>query len=441
MKEDVEETAAGRAFEDFIECGEFARVLSRQVGFATESQNPQARALIKEYLLLEIGPLLEKMGFACKVVPNVVAPALPFLLAERKEAEDLPTVLLYGHGDVIQGKEGSWRTGLSPWTVREQDGAWFGRGAADNKGQFLINMTSLAAVIRAREGIVGLNIKILSETGEEAGSPGLSEICQEHRAFLAADVFVASDGLRVATEKPTIFLGSRGQLQFELFADLRKSAYHSGNWGGVLANPALLISHAISSLASKSGCVILAAMRPPPLTDSIRTALKDIELSSDPSSPEIHPEWGEPALSPIERVVAWNTLEVLTFQAGDIALPIPAIPPSAWAVCQLRFVVGTDWKGIEAELRSHLTKGLDSVSVRLIEETAATAATRTSADTLGLPGLRKLLSERPARRWRCRRTWEAPSQTMCSRTYWARQRSGFLMRIPDARSTVQMSIC
>lgn len=69
----------------------------------------------------------------------------PFLFAQRIEGEGLPTVFGYGHGDVIRGLEAEWKESLSPWTLTESDGRWWGRGIAGNKGQHSAKPGRLAA--------------------------------------------------------------------------------------------------------------------------------------------------------------------------------------------------------------------------------------------------------------------------------------------------------
>lgn len=65
--------------------------------------------------------------------------------------------------------------------------------------------------------------------GEEIGSPGLADVCRQHAVLLAADIFIASDGPRLHADSPTLFLGSRGCINFKLHMQGRDRAYHSGN--------------------------------------------------------------------------------------------------------------------------------------------------------------------------------------------------------------------
>ena len=70
----------------------------------------------------------------------------------------------YGHGDVIRGLEPEWLEGLSPWTLTERDGRWYGRGIADNKGQHSVNMQAMANVL-AERGRLGFNSKMPDRDG------------------------------------------------------------------------------------------------------------------------------------------------------------------------------------------------------------------------------------------------------------------------------------
>ena len=94
------------------------------------------------------------------------------LIGERVEGDDLPTVLTYGHGDAVLGQDGMWRDGLSPWEIVEEGDRLYGRGTADNKGQHLINIAALEAVV-AERGSLGFNTRIVLEMSEEVSSVSL----------------------------------------------------------------------------------------------------------------------------------------------------------------------------------------------------------------------------------------------------------------------------
>ncbi|KAE9412509.1 hypothetical protein Angca_004644, partial [Angiostrongylus cantonensis] len=144
-----------------------------------------------------------------------------------------------------------------PWTLVEEGDRWYGRGIADNKVQHTVNLVALEAVLAVRNGKLGFNVKLLIEMGEEAGSPGLHQLARDHADKLKADVLIASDGPRLAADRPTVFLGSRGAINFTLSLNFRDGGHHSGNWGGLLANPGTILANAISSLVDHKGRILL----------------------------------------------------------------------------------------------------------------------------------------------------------------------------------------
>ena len=362
--------AARRAFDD----GGFAALLARRVAIRSESQDPASAAQLRAYVADELAPSLARLGFVCRVLDTHVAGGGPILIATRVEEAAATTVLGYGHGDVIRGQDARWRAG-SPWLLRRDGDRLYGRGTADNKGQHTINEVALAAVLAAR-GRLGFNVKWLLETGEETGSPGLRELCVQERAALAADVLIASDGPRVAPERPTVFLGSRGARNFDVTVDLRPGAHHSGNWGGLIANPAIVLAHALASITGPRGEIRVPEWRPDSLTASVKRALADVSVNGGADGPVVDAQWGEPDLTPAERVYGWNSFEVLACTAGNPEHPVTAIPGRASAHCQLRFVVGTDPGDIVPALRRHLARaGFAQVTVTPARE-GIFAATR-----------------------------------------------------------------
>ncbi|NYT72602.1 M20 family metallopeptidase [Halomonas sp. QX-2] len=338
----------------YFDSGEFYNQLSPRIAIRSESQEPHRLEELQRYLTEQIIPDIEQLGFTWEIVDNPVAGFGPFLIAERLETGAMFSVLTYGHGDVIRGYDDQWAEGLSPWQITQRGDRWYGRGTADNKGQHTINLAALGCVLKASGGHLGYNVKLVLEMGEETGSPGLKEVCNRYRERLAADVFIGSDGPRLDAESPTLFLGSRGSFNFDLKLQAREGAHHSGNWGGVLKNPAVRLTNALATLVDANGVIQIQGLRPEPIPDAVRSALASLEVGVGDNAPTIDTDWGEPGLSPAERLFGWNTLEVLAIKAGNPDAPANAIPPYAYAHCQLRFVVGSDQDNFLAHLRRHL---------------------------------------------------------------------------------------
>ncbi|WP_120505248.1 M20 family metallopeptidase [Sulfitobacter mediterraneus] len=354
MRSDIVSQAAA-----YVDGGRLQSDLADWVAFRTESQNPAQIDVLYQYLNLAILPRLQAIGFDCAVHDNPVPGAGPLLLAERIEEAALPVVLIYGHGDVIWGQADAWDAGLAPFSLTEQGERLFGRGTADNKVQHLINIAALEAVLQV-QGHLGFNVKFVIEMSEEIGSPGLAEMMSRHRAALQADVLIASDGPRLHPDTPTMFMGSRGALNFDLVVDLRDGAHHSGNWGGLLADPAVILTQALASICDVRGQIKVPEWRPDSLTPDIRATLARL-----PETDNSDPNWGEAGLTPAERAFGWNSFAILAMSSGRPEAPVNAISGSAQAHCQLRYVVGTDPDDILPALRRHLAAaGFDQVAVR-----------------------------------------------------------------------------
>ena len=159
--------------------------LARLVAMPTQSQLPDQDDVLRDYLSKSIAPLLDDIGFDQQIHANPIENAPPILVAHRRESDALPTILIYGHGDVIHAQYDGWQEGLHPFETTTRYGLIYGRGTADNKGQHLINLLALKAVLET-QGRLGFNVKFLLEMGEETGSPGLFEFCQTHKDTLKA---------------------------------------------------------------------------------------------------------------------------------------------------------------------------------------------------------------------------------------------------------------
>ena len=379
-----------RAAGEFVRTDAFFDRLAARVARRTESQADGNEAAERAYLAEEVVPELASLGFESVIHDNPESAEHPLLIATRTESPDLPTVLLYGHGDVQFAHDSQWAEGLDPWVLTRDGDRLYGRGSADNKGQHTVNSLALATVLEALDEAgagdgdgadagagagdgagagagaakLGYNVTILMETAEEAGSRGLRTFAAEHKGELDADLFLASDGPRIAAEVPTLFLGSRGALNFRLVAHDRDGDHHSGNWGGKLRNSATVIAAAVNALVDGNGVIRIPALRPEASPASVLEAVAKLPEVVEAGSPDVDPEWGEPGLTPAEKIFAFNVIEVLALEAGNPEQVVNAIPGKAQAHMQLRFVVGTDVSDFENRVRTYLEEqGIHGVDV------------------------------------------------------------------------------
>ncbi|WP_410567586.1 dipeptidase [Amycolatopsis sp. cmx-4-61] len=141
--------------------------------------------------------------------------------------EDASTVLLYAHYDVQPPlADGEWRT--PPFRLTEVDGRWYGRGAADCKGNILMHLTAL----RALGDDVPVDLKLVVEGSEEQGTGGLEAFVPEHPALLRADAILVGDTGNAAVGHPALTVSLRGMVNVVVDVEALPSALHSGMFGG-----------------------------------------------------------------------------------------------------------------------------------------------------------------------------------------------------------------
>ena len=358
--------------------GDFERLLADLIAIPSTSQEPAHRPDVDRYLGATIQPWLERLGFRVEIHPNPVEGYGPILTAIRIEDAALPTILTYGHGDTVRGLAEQWDAGLDPWVLTKRDDIWYGRGAADNKGQHATVIAALGIVLKAR-GKLGFNVKLILEMSEEMGSVGLREFVAAHAKELAADVLIASDGPKMRPDAPTITTGSRGVFNFKLTVNERPGGVHSGNWGGMITDPAIVLAHAIATITDRNGRILVPEFLPVGgMPAAVKQALIGCEMQ-DEESATINPNWGEPGLTDAEKVYGWTSFIVLAMLSGKPDAPVNAVAPNAQAWCQLRYTVDADTTRFIPGLRRFLDAH-DYRNVAIEEGHVRMQASRTSPD-------------------------------------------------------------
>ncbi len=350
------EGAIERATKHFDD-GAFIDDLTRWVAIPTQSQLLDHQPELYRYLREEIGPFCASMDHDYEIFDNPDPQRGPILVATHIEDPARPTLLTYGHGDVVTAFPEEWSDGLDPWTVKVVGDKVYGRGTVDNKGQHLIAMTGIAKAMEERGGKLGFNSKIIIETGEEQGSVGLKEFILDHTDLLSCDVFFGLDGPRRSFKRHELNLGNRGAVVFDLIVDLkREGGLHSGHWGGVMPDAGIILAQAISSITTPKGKILVEDWRPKAIKDSVRNAARDIEVEPVENLPPLDPEWGEPGLESQEKVIIWTSFVVLAYQTGNPDNPVNSVPSYAKARCQVRHTVDVEQETVIPALKAHLAE-------------------------------------------------------------------------------------
>ena len=162
-----------------------------------------------------------------------------------------PTVLLYCHYDVQPPLgEQDW---VSPvFELTERDGRWYGRGAADCKGNVIVHLTALRALKQCAGGFP-CGIKLISEGSEEQGTGGLEAFVPENVELLRADTIIVCDTGNAAVGVPTLTTRLRGMASVDVTLSALGSAMHSGMFGGPAPDPVAGLIAVLGSLHDEQG--------------------------------------------------------------------------------------------------------------------------------------------------------------------------------------------
>ncbi len=218
--------------------------LIRIPSISSQSEHKQDMYRVAEYwknLLLEAG------ADKAEVYDTV---GHPVTYGEKIIDPSLPTVLVYGHMDVMPVDPIElWNT--DPFEPVIKDGKIWARGADDDKGQAFMHAKAFEYMVRTNT--LPCNVKFMLEGEEEIGSPSLPKFCEEHKEMLKADVILVSDTGMIAPDVPSITTGLRGLAYWQVEVTGPNRDLHSGLFGGAVANPINVLSDMISKMVDESG--------------------------------------------------------------------------------------------------------------------------------------------------------------------------------------------
>lgn len=178
----------------------------------------------------------------------------PVVFAEKRVGDALPTILVYGHYDVMPVEPLElWAS--DPFEPEIRDGRIYARGANDDKGQSFMHAKAFEYLIKANS--LPVNVKFLIEGEEEIGSPNLEDFCREHRDLLACDTILVSDTGMFAEDVPSITTGLRGLAYWQIEVTAAARDLHSGLFGGAVANPLIELSKIIARLVDADGHITI----------------------------------------------------------------------------------------------------------------------------------------------------------------------------------------
>ncbi len=285
----------------------------------------------------------------------------PLVYGEWLKAPGKPTILIYGHYDVMPArKEDGWDH--EPFEPFVSEGYIRGRGASDDKGQLYTYVKAIEAHLAVKKRLP-VNVKVILEGGEESTSAGFSAFLQDtkNRELLKCDVVAVSDGEWFRKDTPAVETGLRGIIYFEIRIRGPKTDLHSGLYGGAVANPLSVLSRVLGSVQNEDGRINIPGFYDDvvELTESERKDFERLQFDEEDffKRAGVKGEWGDERYTVLERLWARPTFEVHGLWGGYTGEGSKTlIPARGGAKVSMRLVANQDPEKIEKLFENYVRK-------------------------------------------------------------------------------------
>ncbi|RRR68928.1 MAG: dipeptidase [Candidatus Viridilinea halotolerans] len=283
----------------------------------------------------------------------------PVVYADWLHAPGKPTVLIYGHFDVQPVDPVELWT-HPPFAPHVEDGCVYARGASDDKGNMLVPILALEALLQST-GRLPVNVKVFFEGQEEIGSPQLGAFLPQHKERFACDLVLNADGGQMSLTEPIILVGLRGICGLQIDVKGPVMDLHSGMYGGIIMNPIHALVMLLASMRAHDGVITVEGfydqVRPLSAEDRTKIAAVPFDAEATKKDLQVPALFGEAGFSPVEANWARPTLEVNGIWGGfQDAGTKTVLPSAAHAKITCRLVADQDPDQIVALLRAHIER-------------------------------------------------------------------------------------
>lgn len=282
----------------------------------------------------------------------------PVVYGEKIIDENLPTVIVYGHYDVMPVDPiEKWNT--EPFEPVIKDGKIWARGSDDDKGQAFMHAKAFEMMVKT--GNLPCNVKFMIEGEEEIGSPSLGAFCEKNKDLLKGDIILVSDTSMIASDIPSITTGLRGLSYMEVEVTGPNRDLHSGLYGGAVANPINVLAKMIASLTDEDNRINIPGF----YDDVIEVSEKEREemgkapfnLEEYKKAIDIDEVYGEKGYTTMERTGIRPSLDVNGIWGGYTGEGAKTVIASkAHAKISMRLVPDQDNKKISKLFEEHFKK-------------------------------------------------------------------------------------
>jgi acetylornithine deacetylase/succinyl-diaminopimelate desuccinylase-like protein len=228
--------------------------------------------------------------------------------------------------------------------VYKDDWRIYARSASDDKSPIVGLLAALDAM-RAKQIPLKMNLKVIFEGEEEAGSTNLAHTLELHKNLLAGDLLITADGPVHQSGRPLVFFGNRGDIGLDVTVYGPVRALHSGHYGNWAPNPAMELSRLLASMKDADGRVLIDGYYDDvtPLGDLERKALAEMPVNDADLERELgiaKPEGAGKKLVELLQEPSLNIRGLSSAYVGGQAQNV--VPDKAEASIDARLVKGED---------------------------------------------------------------------------------------------------
>ncbi|PZN94713.1 MAG: peptidase M20 [Alphaproteobacteria bacterium] len=314
---------------------------------------------------------LQARGFKAQLLDGKGGPPVVFGALATPGARR--TVVFYAHYDGQPVVPAQWATPpfepamrdasgtMVTWRGARLDPEWrlHGRAASDDKAAIAAFLAGFDA-IRASGRKPSVNIKVVWEGEEEAGSPHLEAVLAANKTLLASDLWLIGDGPVHQSRRPLVSFGARGVMGLEMTLYGPARALHDGHYGNWVPNPAAMAANLVAAIRDDDGTILI-----PGFGDDVRplTAAETAAIAALPPveadlrrSLALGRSEGKDGLTLSTMRPALNVRGISAGQTGATAAN--AIPTQAVVSLDFRLVPGQTPAGVRRKVEAFLaTRG------------------------------------------------------------------------------------
>ncbi|HBG87603.1 MAG TPA: dipeptidase [Marinilabiliaceae bacterium] len=282
----------------------------------------------------------------------------PLTYGEKIIDPSFPTVLVYGHMDVMPVDPRELWTS-DPFEPEIRDGKIYARGADDDKGQSFMHAKAFEYLVK--NDLLRCNVKFIIEGEEEVGSENLPAFCRANKDLLKADIILVSDTSMIGPDIPSLTTGLRGLAYWEIEVLGPNRDLHSGLFGGAVANPINILAKMLADVSDENNHITI-----PGFYDKVQdvSAQERAKMARAPFDEKAYKDtlgiaelWGESGYSTNERTGIRPTFDVCGIWGGYSGEGAKTVLPSkAYAKLSTRLVPNQDYKEIASLVKDYFEK-------------------------------------------------------------------------------------